>query len=121
LFNDVSAIRRSTPFDLRSGQAVERFVCEIRPQRALDRCARLNRESGLERADAGARGGDSASGSFCSGISCVKKRNPEIKRLMHERNHLEGIAEIYRKFLHVSIAYIMIDSCMQQFMVAGRW
>jgi sirohydrochlorin cobaltochelatase len=25
LFNDVSAIRRSTPFDLRSGQAVERF------------------------------------------------------------------------------------------------
>jgi hypothetical protein len=67
------------------------------------------------------RGGDSSSGSFCSGSSCVKKRNPEIKRLMHERNHLEGIAEVYRKFLHVSIAYIMIDSCMQQFMVAGRW
>jgi sirohydrochlorin ferrochelatase len=35
---------------LRSEEAVERFVCEIRRQRALDCRARLNREPGLERA-----------------------------------------------------------------------
>jgi hypothetical protein len=33
------------PFNLRSGQAVRRFFCEIRQQRALDRRSWIDRES----------------------------------------------------------------------------
>ena len=56
------------PFDLRSGQAVGRFPGSHgfqQTQRPLNRRARLDCESGFERADVGARGGDSASEDFC--------------------------------------------------------
>ena len=48
-------IRGFDPFDLRSGQAVERFFCEIRRQRTSYRRPRLDRESGFERADLDSR------------------------------------------------------------------
>jgi hypothetical protein len=47
---------------------VERFLGSHdfqQTQRAFDRRARLDGEPGFERADSGARGGDSASGNFC--------------------------------------------------------
>src|SRR6266404_52912 len=51
-----------------------------RQQRSLNRCARLDRESGFERTDAGAFCGDSASGNFCGCAVRVLERGTKFAR-----------------------------------------
>jgi hypothetical protein len=68
------------PLDLRSQQAAEGLFHEIRRQRAFDCCSRVHGESGLERADAGARGGDPTVEHFCSGGMRVLERGTELAR-----------------------------------------
>ena len=85
------------PFDLRSGQAIGPFLGSHgfqQTQCAVGCRARLDCEPGFERADAGARGGDSASEYFCGCECAFWKEEPSLRDALF-LFQLESIREVY--------------------------